>query len=228
MITMPRGFKAKLEAGGVDSGQPVQVWTAIAGNGRYDTACFGLTEADRIQDDRYVVFFNQTAAPEGGISLIEETPQGSTFQANLGSLPAFIQKLAFTAAVDGPVSMRDIQSGEVRLMQNGRTAFTLAFTGADFQNQKAIITIEIYRKSGSWRVAAVADGFNFSGGLDKLMAHFGVEVRDSESAPAPRSAGSAQALPETPAQAQPDQAARQAHAAGKNAEGFDRADDDWV
>jgi stress response protein SCP2 len=225
---MQRGFKSKLEAGDVDAGRLIQVWTSVAGNAQYDIACFALNENDRVPDDRYVVFFNQTDSPNGEISLIDDGPNGATFQVNLVSLPPQIQKLCFTVTIDGSGSMRDIKSGAVRLMQNGQTAFSLEITGSHFQNQKAIVTIEIYNKSGGWRVAAVANGFNFSGGLDELMAHYGVDVSGGEETAPPRLEERSGAPTGNAVREQPQPPPLVDNGPGKNAEGFDRNDDDWV
>lgn len=48
----------------------------------------------------------------------------------------------------------------------------MTLQGTDFKSEKAIISIEIYRKN-EWRIAAVANGFN--GGLSALLAAYGGE-----------------------------------------------------
>jgi hypothetical protein len=53
--------------------------------------------------------------------------------------------------------------------------------GSDFQNEKAIIGLEIYRK-GVWRVSVVARGFN--GGLADLLKFYGGELASPEEQPA--------------------------------------------
>jgi stress response protein SCP2 len=225
---MQRGYKSKLEAGGVDAGQPIHIWTSVAGNSQYDIACFALDERELVPDDRYVVFFNQMDSPKGEISLVDGGANGTTFQVNLVSLPPQIQKLCFTVTIDGPGLMRDIKSGAVHLMQNGQTAFCMEFAGNIFQSQKAIVTIEIYNKGG-WRVAAVANGFNFSGGLDELMAYFGVDVSGSGEIP-PRQEKQADPPAGSPIREPPPSppVVDNGPASGKNAEGFNRNDDDWV
>jgi stress response protein SCP2 len=235
---MKRGFKSKLETGGVDDRQPIQVWTSVAGNSQYDLSCFALNESERVPDDRYVVFYGQTSSPNGEITLNTDGSNGTMFEVNLAALPAQIYKLSFTVTIDGQGSMRDIRTCAVRLTQNGQTAFTFDITGSDFQNQKAVITIEIYNKNG-WRVAAVANGFNFPGGLDELMAHYGVDVSDDSepartSSPRPPPDQQKEKPPDindslgARGHPKPQPLADNGPASGKNAEGFDRADTDWV
>jgi len=237
MVTMQRGFKSKLDAGGIDIGQPLQVWTSITGNSKYDFSCLAVDENDRVVDDRYVVFYNQPESPNGEISFVGDSGN-ATFQINLASLSPQIYKLCFAITIDGNGTMRNISACTVNLMQNGQTVFGLEITGSLFQSQKAIITIEIYNRNG-WRVSAVANGFNFSGGLDELMAHYGVDVsNDAETRPRPTppqprkpsspSAGSTEERPPQQRPPQPQVVRDNSPASGKNAEGFDRSDDDWV
>ena len=55
--------------------------------------------------------------------------------------------------------------------------------GQDFHSEKAIISIELYRK-GVWRFAAVANGFN--GGLGDLLRSYGGEELTAPPQPAPQ------------------------------------------
>jgi len=234
MITMQRGFKSKLEAGGIDVGQPIQVRTSINGNSEYDFSCFGLDQGDKAIDESYVVFYNNPHSANGEISLDDYTAKDSMFQVDISSLPHQYQKLSFAVTVDEG-SMRDINTCTVQIMQNGQTAFNLEIKGRDFQNQKAIITIEIYNKGG-WRLAVVANGFNFSGGLNQLMKHYGIVVSDdSKSAPSqPHPPKRQERPPEAPVRnvvresPRPQPVAEDRPASGKNAEGFDRNNNDWV
>jgi uncharacterized protein YegL len=60
---------------------------------------------------------------------------------------------------------------------------TFAFSGSDFQDEKAIIVGEMYQRDNQWRFGAVGQGFN--GGLSALLTHFGgTEVEAAPEAPA--------------------------------------------
>ena len=43
--------------------------------------------------------------------------------------------------------------------------------GSDFRTERAIISLELYRKDSDWRISATASGFN--GGLPELLRHYG-------------------------------------------------------
>lgn len=147
-----------------------------------DIACFGLDAAGLLSDDRYMTFFNQPQTPCGSITLQNNSSSVTIFNCNLATLPDTIERLVITAAIDGQATMRDIHSGTVNWQVAGNTLATFAFTGSDFQLERTVMLVALYRKAGIWRVSATAQGFN--GGLDALVKHFGASVAE-ETAPAP-------------------------------------------
>ena len=129
-----------------------------------------------------MVFYNQTASPGGEIRY-EPTAQGAAFTVNLNALPASVDKLVFTVSIDGGGVMGTISAHTLDLSQNNQPALQMRLTGADFLNERAIISMELYRRGG-WRFSAVARGFN--GGLgDLLRSYGGEEATDSPAAPRP-------------------------------------------
>ena len=126
-----------------------------------------------------MVFYNQKARPTTPSRGANGPPL--QFQVDLARLPASIDKLVFTAATEQG-SMRALGNSSMALGQ----AATFAFTGNDFQDEKAVIIGELYRRDGSWRFGAVGQGF--AGGLAALLKHFGgSEAGASSPAPAPAS-----------------------------------------
>jgi tellurite resistance protein TerA len=185
MQTFRRGQKGKLGdlglGGRFDIGIELQ-----AGGGAIDISCFGLDAAERLGDDRYMVFYNQPATPRGEVSLVV-APGRATFRVDLDALPQSIAKLVFTAALDGNGTLRDCERASLRL--GDALEFTLS--GADFAAEKAVILGELYRKDGQWRFGAVGQGFD--GGLSALLKHFGGV--EAPLAPSPQK--QAQAAPKT-------------------------------
>lgn len=144
-----------------------------------DISCFGLDANGQLSDDRYMVFFNQKSCPGGGVTL--ELGNGSaTFATDVSRLPVSIHKLVFTASINGEGMMRKLGASSLRL---GSTIFS--FSGADFQDEKAVIVGEIYKRDGLWRFGAVGQGFN--GGLSALLKHFGGIEAAASPSPAPAS-----------------------------------------
>ncbi|MEG1324448.1 MAG: TerD family protein, partial [Janthinobacterium sp.] len=164
MTNFTRGQKGKLADLGLNG--PFAVTLDIAsGSMEVDVSCFGVDAAGKLSDDRYMVFYNQKSAPDNAVTVELNGPR-STFQVDLSRLPASIDKLVFTAATEQG-SMRALGNSSMALGQ----AATFAFRGTDFQDEKAVIIGELYRRDGSWRFGAVGQGF--AGGLAALLKHFG-------------------------------------------------------
>ena len=183
MTTFSRGQKAKLADLGCGHAFTVEVDIAAPG-APVDVSCFGLDAQDKLSDDRYMVFYNQLASPEGAVRL-ELGGAVSRFAVNLDALPATIAKLVFVAAIDGAQTMRALGASSLRI--GGAVHFP--WSGADFGDEKALIVAELYRRDGTWRIGAVGQGFN--GGLSALLAHFGGTEAAPAASPAPAPAPAA-------------------------------------
>ena len=178
MNQFSRGQKGKLLELGTGSAFTVEVDIQAPGI-PVDVSCFGLDAAEKLSDERYMVFYNQLASPEGAVRL-ELAGASSRFAVNLDLLPPTIAKLVFVAAVDGQQTMRALGACSLSL----GSALRFPWSGADFGDEKAVIVAELYRRDGAWRFGAVGQGFN--GGLSALLAHFGgTEARPAGAPAAP-------------------------------------------
>lgn len=175
----------------INRGQRIKLGDMVRGGNRFnvvvaangaglslDFACFGLDAAGKLSDDRYMTFFNQPVSPCSGVAVTD----GNMFAFDLDRIPASIDRLVLTAAIDGAGAMGKLNSSSLTLKESGQDVGRFDFTGSDFQDERALMLFEIYRKDGIWRVSATAQGFN--GGLDALVRHFGGDVAES-STPAP-------------------------------------------
>ena len=177
-MNIQRGMRGKLEQY-INVGREIAVSMTVTGGDVYDYCCFGVDADGKLSDDRYMVFYNQPQSPGGEIRY-EPSAHGAVFTLSLNSLPASIDKLVFTVSIDGRKGvMGNITAHALDLWQDGNAALQMRLTGADFLNERAIISMELYRKDG-WRFAAVARGFN--GGLGDLLRAYGGE----EAAPTPQ------------------------------------------
>ena len=180
-MKVERGARQNLEKI-FDVTQPIKVTLKISGNATYDFSCFGVDGENKLSDDRYMIFYNQTQSPRNEIRY-NEISNGAEFFIDLESLPNMIQKLVFTASIDGSGTMGEISNHDLTIEQGQLEKIYAQFNGKDFQTEKAITSIEIYRKNG-WRVQVVARGFD--GGLDKLLEFYGGEQIQEEVKPAPK------------------------------------------
>ncbi|WP_328506156.1 TerD family protein [Streptomyces sp. NBC_00391] len=178
-----RGHKAKISD--LTAGTDLYVGVQISGPGlTFDISCFGLDADERLSDDRYFVFFNQPKTPEESIQLLgAQSGDTESFRVTLDKIPPQIQKLSFTATVDGNGQMSQIAPGYVRIVAGGEEVARYPFDGSEFSTERAVMLGDFYLKD-VWRFAAVGQGFD--GGLDALLKNFGGEVAEEEPAAAPQ------------------------------------------
>jgi stress response protein SCP2/uncharacterized protein (AIM24 family) len=185
-----RGHKAKISD--LTAGTDLYVGVQISGPGlTFDISCFGLDADERLSDDRYFIFFNQPKSPEESIQLLgAQAGDTEAFRVTLDRIPPQIQKLSFTATLDGAGQMSQIAPGYVRIVAGGEEVARYSFDGSEFSTERAVMLGDFYLKD-VWRFAAVGQGFD--GGLDALLKNFGGEVAEEEPAPAPDAPAQTQA-----------------------------------
>ncbi|MCD7960102.1 MAG: TerD family protein [Ruminococcus sp.] len=169
-MQLQRGMRDKLDKY-LNLHDTFEAEMTVDGSGEYDFCCFGVDTADKLSDDQYMIFYNQTASPQRKIQF-QMSGTSSKFLVNLSKLPQQIQKLIFTVSIDGNSVMDDIRSFVFSVKQGGSELLRLQVSGIDFKAEKAIISVEVYRKD-TWRINAVARGFN--GGLGDLLRTYGGE-----------------------------------------------------
>ncbi|MBR4151476.1 MAG: VWA domain-containing protein [Selenomonadaceae bacterium] len=173
-----RGTRDKLEKY-FNLNRPLKIKLQIEGAATYDFCCFGVDKDDKLSDDRYMIFYNQLSSPSGEI-VGKKIPSGMEFSIRLNDLPQTINKLVFTGSIDGAGVMSEISSHKIFIGDE----ISATFSGGDFEQEKAITSLEIYRKDG-WRFNVVARGFN--GGLDTLLAFYGgEEIKEETPPPTPK------------------------------------------
>lgn len=174
-----RGHKAKISD--LTAGTDLYVGVSIAGPGlTFDISCFGLDAGERLSDDRYFIFFNQPKSPEESIQLLgAQSGDTESFRVTLDRIPPAVQRLSFTATIDGNGQMSQIGPGYLRIVAGGEEVARYAFTGAEFSTERAVMLADVYLKD-VWRFAAVGQGFD--GGLDALLRNFGGEVAEEQPA----------------------------------------------
>ncbi|KUO17040.1 TerD family protein [Streptomyces dysideae] len=195
-----RGHKARISD--LTAGTDLYVGVQISGPGlTFDISCFGLDADERLSDDQYFVFFNQPKSPEESIQLLgAQAGDTESFRVTLDRIPAQIQKLSFTATLDGAGQMSQISPGYIRIVAGGEEVARYSFNGSEFSTERAVMLGDFYLKD-VWRFAAVGQGFD--GGLDALLKNFGGEVLEEEAPAAPQQPQSGAA----PSFAPPPQAA---------------------
>lgn len=171
MVTLSQGQRIPVSS--LTPSQQLSVEFRLQASLVIDFACFGLDSAGKLSDDRYMVFFNQPCAP--GDCVMMKGP--GTFSINLDLVPESIEKLVFTAAIDGAGQMNMVSSSEVLISDASLNGAKVTFSGDTFNQERAIMLVEFYRRNGEWRLSPVLQGFD--DGLEALVKHFGGEVADA-------------------------------------------------
>ncbi|MEU9270635.1 TerD family protein [Streptomyces sp. NPDC048251] len=187
-----RGHKARISD--LTAGTDLYVGVQITAPGlTFDISCFGLDADERLSDDRYFIFFNQPKSPEESIQLLgAQAGDTESFRITLDRIPPQIQKLSFTATLDGAGQMSQINPGYLRIVAGGEEVARYAFSGSEFSSERAVMLGDFYLKD-VWRFAAVGQGFD--GGLDALLKNFGGEVAEEEAPAAPQQPQAGAATP---------------------------------
>ena len=167
-MNIQRGMRDKLDKY-FDLNQSIDVYMNVSGGAAYDFCCFGVNADGKLSDDRYMVFDNRTSSPNREITY-SANGAGAKFSLRLDKLHESIVKLVFAVSVVGNETMGNISSHSVRIQQGLRESIAFDLAGSDFRLEKAVISIEIYKKE-AWRFAAVASGFN--GGIGDLLRSYG-------------------------------------------------------
>lgn len=162
-----------------------------------DISCFALDAAGKLINDDYMVFYNQPTSPCEEIKLTHYESQPTAnkgiqaeFEINLSKLATNIDSLFFVLSADTPLNQ--IQSLEIGIWQQSQKA-QAEYQASDFAQQQASMLMQLYRKSGVWRVSNVAQGFN--GGLAAIVQHFGGDVEEGSSTAADVTVTPVQAKP---------------------------------
>lgn len=174
------GQRAPLSNLTIDDTAPITLKFTRQSPIEMDISCFALDAAAKLINDDYMVFYNQPTSPCGQIKLThyESQPTASKgiqaeFEVNLSKLATNIDSLFFVLSADTPLNQ--IQSLEIGIWQQSQKA-QAEYQAADFAQQQASMLMQLYRKSGVWRVSNVAQGFN--GGLAAVVQHFGGDVEE--------------------------------------------------
>lgn len=145
-----------------------------------DISCFALDSTGKLISDDYMVFYNQPTSPCGHIKntgyiqgVSGQKGLAANFEVSLSKLSANIDSLFFVLSSDS--LLNQLNSLQVGIYQDAKKAMA-EYRPTDFDQQQASMLIQVYRKSGIWRIANVAQGFN--GGLAAIVRHFGGEVED--------------------------------------------------
>lgn len=176
-MNIQRGYRNKLSTL-CDPTKPIDISIRINGTADYDFSFFGLSERNQLEDESYMIFYNQLESPNKEMTLTLQKNHAHLV-VDFNKISSNIEKISSTISIDGNGTMGEIQSCSFELSQNGIAFLTLSLSGSDFQDEKAVIGFELYKKTNEWRINAIASGFN--GGLKSLLESYGGTASDTNS-----------------------------------------------
>lgn len=180
MTQLQRGQRVPLSA--LITSSTFELHAKLSGDAQeYDVACFLLNEHDKVLSDAHIVFYNQEASPDGSVRYASVAGE-ARFTVDLTRVDYRVHKMVLTITPDGG-ELRGVRQGEIRILQGSDARASYTFSGADFPTERAIMALELYKRNGEWRAAAVGQGFN--GGLAALVSHFGSSVSEPPAPSAP-------------------------------------------
>ncbi len=164
---------------------------AITASEPLDIAALLVTQSGKVRSDDDFVFYNQPTGP--GVRLTSPT----TLQLDLPQVPPDIDKLVLTASLDGTRSKTFATVRQISITVSDLSGSPIArFDPSDLGTETALVLIEVYRRSGSWKIRGVGQGY--ASGLAGIATDFGITVDE----PGPAAARPA-APPPAPPPAQP-------------------------
>ena len=170
-----RGQKLKL-SDVLNNSLSFSLATTPPSNLNLDIALFGLDSQGKLSDEAYMIFYNQPQSPCGSLTLTQNDSQIVSFDVNLATLTPQIERLVLTLTIDGHQTMAQLPAMAINLQSQQQTVASFPIDGSMFQQEKALMALELYKKDNIWRMNAVGQGFN--GGLAALIKHFGGEVAE--------------------------------------------------
>ena len=170
-----RGQKLKL-SDVLNNSLSFSLATTPPSNLNLDIALFGLDSQGKLSDEAYMIFYNQPQSPCGSLKLSQNNGQQVSFDVNLATLNPQIERLVLTLTIDGHQTMAQLPAIAINLQSQQQTVASFPIDGSMFQQEQALMALELYKKDNIWRMNAVGQGFN--GGLAALIKHFGGEVAE--------------------------------------------------
>jgi stress response protein SCP2 len=176
MTTISKGANLPIDAATV---RDELSWTGGSGVPDVDGSALLLRADGRVASDDDFVFFNQPRHPNGAVRHVGKAGTKDTIEVELTRLPADVERVVLAASADGGTfgrvpGLRLVVSD----LASGAPLAEFAITATD---ETAMVSGELYRRSGKWKFRAVGQGY--ASGLAGLATDFGISVEDEQPAP---------------------------------------------
>ena len=141
---------------------------------------FLLTDAEKVQGDSGIIFYNQPESSSGAATLRPSAEVGNTkvhkIDFDLSKVPSGITKIAITLTEDNNTGFSNVKNlkAEIRTGDD-----SIQLTPSNFTKENGIVVLELYLRNGQTKAKSIWRGFD--SGLEGLCKNYGVEVDFEES-----------------------------------------------
>jgi stress response protein SCP2 len=181
MTTISKGANLPINAAAV---RAQLSWTGGAGVPDIDGSALLLRADGRVSGDDDYVFYNQPRHPSGAVRHTGKSGTADTVEVELAKLPAAVERVVLAASADGGTFGQ--VPGLRLLVSDLATGAEIAEFAIDASSETAMVTGELYRRNGQWKLRAVGQGY--ASGLAGLATDFGISVGEAPAAPPAASA----------------------------------------
>ena len=176
MSELAKGANVPVDAGAV---RAELTWTARPGVPDIDGSALLLRADGKVRDDDDFVFYNQPRHPNGAVRHVGKSGGQDTVEVDLAALPSDIERVVLAASADGGAfgAVPDLRL----VVSNLGTGAEIATFPIIASSETAMVSGELYRRTGQWKFRAVGQGY--ANGLAGLATDFGITVDDAPAAP---------------------------------------------
>ena len=158
---------------------------------------FLLTDADKVQGDSGIIFYNQPTSITGVATLLPSDQVGNTkvhkLHFDMDKVPEGITKIAVTLTEDNSTGFANVKNLQAEIHADNTN---IQLTPSMFTSENGIIVLELYLRNKQTKAKSIWRGFN--SGLDGLCQNYGVEVEADEPDPTSQQPAAPVSVPALP------------------------------
>lgn len=141
----------------------------------FSLTAFLLTDADKVQGDSGIIFYNQPTSSTGVATLLPSEQAGNTkvhkLNFDMNMVPEGITKIAVTLTEDNSTEFANVKNLTAEICTQNTV---IQLPPSSFMNENGIVVLELYLRNGQTKVKSIWRGFD--SGLEGLCKNYGVEV----------------------------------------------------
>ncbi|MGG1618460.1 TerD family protein [Paenibacillus sp. NRS-1782] len=148
-----------------------------------DVSVFLANAEGKVESDKNFVFFNNPQNENGSVVHTGDNRTGEgdgddeQIKIDLGSVPANVEKIAFTITIyeaqERSQNFGQVSRAYARIVNEANNEELIRFDlGEDFSIETGVVVGELYRNSGEWKFSAIGSGYQ--DGLAGLTRDYGL------------------------------------------------------